>query len=414
MKKFTYSTIAEKLKKSRKQFSIRQYHFKKYGISQHYISMIESSNRYPSQEMTESIYEALFAMTDGKIEELYTKENFLMNLEDQAREWLNDQFQQVDTLILNYSDCVNVLLRHELYDLAHEIHQRLFTHYTEQKNYKHSLKFYVNAIEDAIRAGKSPEKLYIEIGNLMKKRSQYENAIINYLLALDYVDIEDEYLFYQLHYKIGYLYFKMGELEKCMLYTEKLLLNCQITELIASGKLLEGLVLYKQKHYELSRDILNQIIIELGYEPYFSCVYYNIALSLHEEKKYEEALEILNKSLIYTTNETEQSAIWLFISIIYFKIQDFTNSLLYCEKSKKILTTDVEYSLIKDWYLHALELFEQLNDIQQINELFKEVSDAHHYTLLEELKLSYLKRLTLKYDDESQEFYHHVCRVLNY
>ena len=414
MKKFTYSTIAEKLKKSRKQFSIKQYQFKKYGISQHYISMIESSTRYPSQEMAGSIYDALFSMTDGKIKELYTKENFLMNLEDQAREWLTDQFQQIDTLILNYTDCINVLLKHELYELAYEIHQRLFTHYAEQKDYKQSLKFYVNAIEDAIKAGRSPEKLYIEIGDLMKQRSQYENAIINYLLALDYVHIEDEYLYYQLHYKIGYLYFKMGELEKCMLYTEKLSLNCQITELRAAGKLLEGLILYKQKNYELSRDILNQIIIELSYEPYFSHTYYNIALILHEEQKYEEALEILNNTLRYTTNEIEQSAIWLFMSIIYFKIQDYNNSLYYCKKSKKLLSTDVEYNLIKDWYLHALELFEQLNDLQQITELFKEVSDAHYYSLLEELKISYLKRLTLKYNAESQEFYHHVCRVLNY
>lgn len=414
MNNFSYSNVATKLKKSRQHFSIKQSEFEKYGISQHYISMIESSARKPSLEMIESIHTALFKLTKGEIETLYPKDDFMMSLEDQVSQWLHKEFNQITSLILYYDECIRVLYRYELYELAYEIHQRLFRHYLEQKNFKIAFKFYTASIADIIKSGKSPGLLYIEFGDMMRQNCQYENALIYYLLALDQVPSENEYTYYKLIYKIGHTYFKLDKLADCIFYTEKIITSCPITEVLAAGKLLQGQILYKQKNYELSRITLNQVINELDYCPYFSYAYYNIALSFHQEENYPEALKMLDQSLKYINCDTEKLATLLFLSIIYFKMQDYTQSILYCEESKKLLSSDVEYCFIKDWYHHALELFNELNDFQQITKLFEEVAKAHYDSLLETLKLDYIRLLTKKYGEKSKEFYQDVCKVVDY
>ena len=92
MQPFVYVKISTKLKHIRNHFFIKQYNFSKYGIHQHYISMIESEKRSPSREMISSIYDAIFKITNGEIINLYTKEQFSMTLEEQAINWLNTNF----------------------------------------------------------------------------------------------------------------------------------------------------------------------------------------------------------------------------------------------------------------------------------------------------------------------------------
>ena len=49
--------------------------------------MIESKKREPSEEMLNMIYNAFYELTNGKIEILYTREQFLMTEPQQVKEW---------------------------------------------------------------------------------------------------------------------------------------------------------------------------------------------------------------------------------------------------------------------------------------------------------------------------------------
>ena len=88
---YIYTKFSTKFKNSRKHFSITQYSFSKFGIRQHYISMLESDKGSSSQEMIISIYDALY-----KITKLYTKEEFSMNLEQQAISWINTYYEPLE------------------------------------------------------------------------------------------------------------------------------------------------------------------------------------------------------------------------------------------------------------------------------------------------------------------------------
>ena len=71
--------IGDKVKKCRTVYALKQASFSKFGISQHYLSMIESQKRQPTLEMIDQIYDAFYILTNGEIKNLYTKETFRYN-----------------------------------------------------------------------------------------------------------------------------------------------------------------------------------------------------------------------------------------------------------------------------------------------------------------------------------------------
>lgn len=54
--------------------------------------MIESKKREPSVEMLNMIYNAFYELTNGKIEILYTREQFLMTEPQQVKEWFEKTY----------------------------------------------------------------------------------------------------------------------------------------------------------------------------------------------------------------------------------------------------------------------------------------------------------------------------------
>ena len=67
-----FSKVGEKLKQCRKEYNIKQIHFESYGFSASYISMIEKGVREAPTETIKQIYNALFLLTQGEIEKLYS------------------------------------------------------------------------------------------------------------------------------------------------------------------------------------------------------------------------------------------------------------------------------------------------------------------------------------------------------
>ncbi|MTP07208.1 helix-turn-helix domain-containing protein, partial [Turicibacter sanguinis] len=86
-------TISEKIKHARMYFGLSQRSFKRYGIGQNYLSMIESGKRNPSKEMLEAIYNALFELTGGEIESLYSKNRFIMNFTEEFELWFFKKYE---------------------------------------------------------------------------------------------------------------------------------------------------------------------------------------------------------------------------------------------------------------------------------------------------------------------------------
>ena len=86
-----FLTVGDKIRRIRQQFNLKQGVFKQFGITQHYLSMIETNKRQAPQETLKDIYEALLTLTNGEVESLYTFEAFCMPIEVQAKHWLKEQ-----------------------------------------------------------------------------------------------------------------------------------------------------------------------------------------------------------------------------------------------------------------------------------------------------------------------------------
>ncbi len=87
-----FLTTGEKIRQVRQQFHLKQGVFQNFGITQHYLSMIETNKRKAPRETLEDIYHALMILTERKIEEQYTLEEFLLSPEEQAKNtnWLKN------------------------------------------------------------------------------------------------------------------------------------------------------------------------------------------------------------------------------------------------------------------------------------------------------------------------------------
>ena len=65
-----FYTVGEKIRQVRQQFHLKQGIFQHFGITQHYLSMIESQKRQPTLEMIDQIYDAFYILTNGEIKNL--------------------------------------------------------------------------------------------------------------------------------------------------------------------------------------------------------------------------------------------------------------------------------------------------------------------------------------------------------
>ena len=414
MSPFNYIKVSTKLKQIRKVFSITQYSFSKFGINQHYISMIESDKRSPSSEMVEAIYNALFEITQGEVTNFCTKEQFCMTLEEQATNWINTYFDNIEKLVAYYPYCINELKKYNLYNQIYGIYERLANYYSEIADHKKAHKFYLSCIESAIRNNISPIQTYIKIGKLMQYQSEYKQALIYYLLALDDATDDDLETYYQIQLLIAEMYYKSGEFDNSFSVVGKILASCQISKFLAGAKIIEGLIFYEFKNYELSIQCFQSVLSDLKYEPYFGFAYYGIALYLTNEKNYVESIATLEQARHYTNDPREDLIYLLLLSINYYYLKNYTKAMEYSLEAQTIKTNKTEYSIIKEWYVHTVTVLCALKDEKQLLMLLQHAKECQPKELAQELKFQYLDYLTLAYKDTPDIFYKKVVELSKY
>ena len=108
-----FLTVGEKIRQARQQFNLKQGSFRNFGITQHYLSMIETNKRQAPEQTLRDIYDAFINLTNGEIESFYTFEEFCLPIELQVSRWLD---QQLDSAILpqKYEELILVAEKYSL------------------------------------------------------------------------------------------------------------------------------------------------------------------------------------------------------------------------------------------------------------------------------------------------------------
>ena len=173
-----FLTVGEKIRQARQQFNLKQGSFRNYGITQHYLSMIETNKRQAPEQTLRDIYDAFINLTNGEIESLYTFEEFCLPMELQVSRWLD---QQLDSAILpqKYEELILVAEKYSLAQYMISIDERMGEYYFKVQDYLMMAYYYRRAIGNSLKFRQNPASLYFKFGRCLRKIGKYDEAVVN-------------------------------------------------------------------------------------------------------------------------------------------------------------------------------------------------------------------------------------------
>ena len=388
-------SAAKKIKKCREHFGISQYKFKQFGINQHYLSMIESGKREPSSDMMKDIYNALYQLTDGKVENLYTKEQFLMTQDDQIRYWFETNYSSIDQKIKEYENYNKILKKYKMFDLIIENDIAIGQFYKEKGEFDLANKFFFQCLKEKEITKLQKSKVYREIALNLRRYSNYKQSWYYCLLALDELEDKTSNEYYQLCFDIGAMYYKLNNFEESNKCVNYLLNHCDVPQFISLGKLLKALILQELGENKEAQKIYKELIqFPVDYTD-FMYANFHLSRSYFIEKEYDKALSYSQQALDCSLNDYRRDFIRLLIFRIHKELGNYEEALKYSNLSKKGILSSSILVHVKEWYEESISLFCLLKDYETAKQLLQEVSCHHQFSsLLNEFKLLYLKYLS--------------------
>lgn len=398
-----FLTVGEKIRQARQQFNLKQGSFRNYGITQHYLSMIETNKRQAPEQTLRDIYDAFINLTNGEIESLYTFEEFCLPMELQVSRWLD---QQLDSAILpqKYEELILVAEKYSLAQYMISIDERMGEYYFKVQDYLMMAYYYRRAIGNSLKFRQNPASLYFKFGRCLRKIGKYDEAVVNLCLACTAGKelTEDSGLVCDAHIYLALTYHRLKEYRLGLEVVNELLKNKDnlkegryVGTLIVKElcmRRLEGAEKSRKYLYELlDSDILNQF-------PSFShYVYHSLGWNYLESQKYEKALEALQKALPLRPKQLDKAITTLLIGRIYFEIGQYEEAQKYYSETKETILLSESLRTKRLWIDEQLDLYCKLNQIHQVKELFIELKslvdiDKFPESMLYELKTSMYKR----------------------
>lgn len=398
-----FLTVGEKIRQARQQFNLKQGSFRNFGITQHYLSMIETNKRQAPEQTLRDIYDAFINLTNGEIESFYTFEEFCLPIELQVSRWLDQQLNS-ETLPQRYEELILVAEKYSLGEYIILIDERMGEYYFKVQDYLMMAYYYRRAIGNSLKFRQNPASLYFKFGRCLRKIGKYDEAVVNLCLACTAAKelTEDSVLVCDAHIYLALTYHRLKEYRLGLEVVNELLKNKDnlkegryVGTLIVKElcmRRLEGAEKSRKYLYELlDSDILNQF-------PSFShYVYHSLGWNYLESQKYEKALEALQKALPLRPKQLDKAITTLLIGRIYFEIGQYEEAQKYYSETKETILLSESLRTKRLWIDEQLDLYCKLNQIHQVKELFIELKslvdiDKFPESMLYELKTSMYKR----------------------
>ena len=173
-----FLTVGDRIRQIRQQFNLKQGVFKQFGITQHYLSMIETNKRQAPQETLKDIYEALLILTDGEVESLYTFEMFCIPVETQVKQWLEEQLDS-DDFHEKYELFISIAEKYHLAEQQVDTNEKMARYYFKISDYQAMSHYYRRAIGCAMKHQLNPAHLHIDFGKSLLTIGHYDGAVLN-------------------------------------------------------------------------------------------------------------------------------------------------------------------------------------------------------------------------------------------
>lgn len=370
-----FLTIGEKLKHCRKEFKIKQAQFQKYGFSPAYISMIEKESRKAPRETIEQIYHALLELTSGEVQQLYSLDKFMMSDKEQAILWLKEN-DTIETGLSNYEQYKDICLKYDLKEQIRSLEEKIAYHYQRMHQYSQSNQHFLSCIYYSQKESDYLSIYYRRIAKNYLKSGSYHEAMMNLKLSSLYSCEKDENLGYKNDYDLARINYFLNDLNQSHVYLDKLLNECQNSQILGATVLLKEVVLKKEGKYLEAINLLKNFIKDEMYLPYMKYAYHNLGCNLKEQGLYEEAIFTVQNSFNYLETESERALALFLLGDIYYDLKDFSQAQLNYDQSRTVLLKESNFYNTKTVVQKLVCLYLKQADINALEELIKEVEEV--------------------------------------
>lgn len=407
-----FLTTEEKIRKVRQQFHLKQRVFQKFGITQHYLSMIETNKRQAPRETLEEIYRALMILTEDQMVEIYTLEEFLLSPREQAQSWLNSHLEK-GIIEDEIGRIIEVAKEYQLFEELLNIDRQLGIYYYEKKEYTLSIQYFHYAISRCIQLNLNPCSIYAQFGRILRGIGRYDESITHLFLAIEYAEDEEE--LNNAKILLGTTYYRMGKDELVLeIINEFLDLEAKVNpQYIVGARVMKEGVLRRRGQLKEGRELLIELIGDSRFNQAIQYVYHNLGWNYIQEGLYEDALETLTQALPLRVSNLEKALTKLLIGSVYVEMyQNQIAQAIFSEIKDIILNSNsIDSKML--WFERQLDLYwkcEQYDKIETLMTEIKSLVSQNQFPerLLAELKNNIYKRvvphLTIK-NNESAFFY---------
>ena len=400
-----FLTTGEKIRQARKQFNLKQGSFHHFGITQHYLSMIETNKRQVPEQTLRDIYEAFIQLTDGEIQSVYTFEEFCLPIESQVSQWLEQQLNS-GVLPQSYEELMQMAEKYSLGEYVISIDDQMGHYYFKEQDYSMMAYYYRRAIASSINFEINPAELCIKFARYLRKIGEYEDAVSNLCLAESTAKVlEDKSTLYEAQIFLALTYVRMKKFSLAHELAEELL---KYQSDLRGGRfvgawMVKELSVRGLEGPEASRKYLCQLLesdAKYDHPVLLHFIYRNLGWNYIESKQYEEALEALNQCLPMSPGKLEEALINLLMGHIYYELKIYDKAQECFDLSKQTIFESESLRRKKLWLDEQLELYCSLNQTEEIKELFNELNDLVAKGKFLESKLYELKASTYKKFEE--------------
>lgn len=367
-----FSKVGEKLKQCRKEYNIKQIHFESYGFSASYISMIEKGVREAPTETIKQIYNALFLLTQGEIEKLYSLDKFIMTEEEEALYWIKEN-NILEVGLSNYSMYKNICIKYGFEYYLNNIDEKLAYYYQQEQKYDKSNQYFINCIYRSESDSYKKAIYYREIGMNYQKCGSYYESLLNLELSLLHIGNRDKLLEFKNKYDLAKVNYFLENLNQSYFYIDNILDECTEIRILGASILLKELLLKKEGKFSEAIKILEDFIKQETYKPFLKNAYHNLGCNLKEQGAYQDAIKILNLGVNYCDTELDKALMKFLLGDIYYCLGEYNKAHIFYEECKILLLKESSLYNKKTIIKKLINLYAKQKDITAIENLLKEI-----------------------------------------
>ena len=381
-----FLSIGDKIKECRKVYNIKQTAFEQYGITQNYLSLIESGKRIPSFEVVKAIYRGFVRLTNQAITTKYSEFEFCQSQSEQANFYVLERLEASDWI--NECDAlIQIAKEFELDNRCYQIYSELGEQYQKQQLYFKSNNYIQEAINYGLKINKSVANLYKLIGVNLDLSLNYEGSLMCYILAEQYAISEEEFILLQeIRCSKATTLLKLKQYDCAMECIEDVITSCEDLNLQGFAIRIKSKILIETEKLEEAKSLLNKFILETDIISHKVHSIYNLTCIYVRQKEYDNGLE-----MAYCLFQDEKidkelkKKIIILITRIYFEKANYLKAQEFLKQNKYYIECEKndQYFIIYCYEI-AIEVYIVLDNEVKLTEILNELEKLTSYSTIKD------------------------------